>query len=62
LEDHKVETELDRPVIPETTTKSAPGKVGVYDKPERRGLSRAVWIGLLILALIIAYFLWQLAL
>jgi hypothetical protein len=60
LENREVETDLNRPATPEITTGTTPGKLGVYDKPERRGLPTEGLIGLLILALIIAFFLWQL--
>lgn len=38
---------------------ATPSKVGVYDRPERRGLSPMMMIIVLILALIVGYFLWQ---
>jgi hypothetical protein len=37
-----------------------PDKLGVYDRPERQRLSPVMLIILLILALVVAYFLWQL--
>lgn len=36
-----------------------PGKLGVYDRPERQGLSPLVLLVLVILALVVAYLLWQ---
>lgn len=38
---------------------AAPEKLGVYERPERRGLSPTLLIILLILALLVAYLLWQ---
>lgn len=58
LDDLEVEADPVRPVAPDTT-KNVPDGIGVYDRPERRGLSPVLLIGLLILALVIAYFLWQ---
>ncbi len=53
LDDNELENES-------LADKSAiPGKVGVYDRPQRRGLSPMLLIVVLILALIVAYVLWQ---
>jgi hypothetical protein len=35
------------------------GKLGVYDRPARRGMSPVMMIILVVLALIAAYLLWQ---
>lgn len=36
-----------------------PGKLGVYDRPERQGLSPVVLLVLVIIAVVVAYLLWQ---
>ena len=38
---------------------SAPSKVGVYDKPERQGMSPVGLILIVLLILLAAYLLWQ---
>lgn len=52
-DDHELDNE------PGAIRPGAPQKLGVYDRPERRGISPALLILLVILALIIAYVVWQ---
>jgi hypothetical protein len=51
--------DLDTDVTTTNTNAVETGKLGVYDRPARTGMSPVMMIILVVLALVVAYLLWQ---